>query len=749
MSQFQEDVAFLKIAIQKRYLSMEDVAFVLKQRSLHSDNFKLFEFLRKDMSITRQQITEIKNANYNSDDGLSIENGKKFSHYVIQRQLGQGGMGVVYLAYDTKLKRSIALKIISNQGNMERFIVEAESMAKLRHPNVVDIYDFGTTPRPYIAMEFIEGKNLAYSRRKDYLAVGQLFSEIAHTLHFLHGQKIIHRDIKPENIMITTDGFKILDFGLVKSAEHSLSITGNVAGTLAYMSPEQAEGKKVSRRSDIYSLGVTLYQMMTGRVPFAGNSFVEFVKQIRTKKPILPCEINANIPKSLEAICLKCINKDPQKRYISAKALRDDLQRFVERRPIKAKVSGRMTYFKNWAYNNKSTVLTLVVFIVGVLFVNGSYLYSKSKILSAERQRQKQIKKNLDLAKRAQQEIQKKLLAKKKVVQQIILEKKKIKDGTVHIEKTLKEIIGEKQKSQQELNNSLAALSIIFRSLVQTSRDVFEDLPNNKIIPALRDILTEVKKMGVMNNVVKTLNFRDIRLFAAIYYSYEDQKEIDAAIQTFNTIIEQSNRVSIAYLMRAILFYKKQNFDKALADLKVISKKMLRNIVEVDTLFAKIYFEQQKYTLAEKSAEKVKRLTKKNNNILYAKTCLLMCKIYFKSSKTQRISPLLSEIKRHTPTPYFYIEIAKVYLKLRKHKKAIVEYNAALAIEPKNIKALLGMAEAYSDADNTQQSIRFLEEAIKSGFHNANKIKENRYFLNLRRTNSYKKLLQKYQTILR
>ena len=393
---------------------MDDVAFVLKQRSLHSDNFKLFEFLRKDMSITRQQITEIRNANYNVDDGVSIESGKKFLHYVIQRQLGQGGMGVVYLAYDTRLKRSLALKIISNQGNMERFIVEAESMAKLRHPNVVEIYDFGTAPRPYIAMEFIEGRNLAYSRRRDYLAMGKLFSQIAHTLHFLHGHKIIHRDIKPENIMITKDGFKILDFGLVKSTEHSLSITGNVAGTLAYMSPEQTQGKKISRRSDIYSLGITLYQMITGRVPFAGNSFVEFVKQIRTKKPILPCEINANIPKSLEAICLKCINKDPQKRYVSAKALGDDLQRFVERRPIKAKVSGRMTYLKNWAHNNQSTVLTLIVFVIGIFFVNGSYLYSKSKILSAERRRQKEIQKNLNLAKKAQQEIQEKLLAKKK-----------------------------------------------------------------------------------------------------------------------------------------------------------------------------------------------------------------------------------------------------------------------------------------------------------------------------------------------
>ena len=497
---------------------MDDVAFVLKQRSLHSENFKLFEFLRKNMSVTKQQITEIKNASYSGEHTSSIECGKKFLHYVIQHELGQGGMGVVYLAYDTMLRRSIALKIINNQGNIERFIVEAESMAKLRHPNVVEIYDFGTTPTPYIAMEFIEGQNLAYSRRQDYFAVGKLFSEIAHTLHSLHGHKIIHRDIKPENIMITKDGFKILDFGLVKSTEHSLSITGNVAGTLAYMSPEQTQGKKISKRSDIYSLGITLYQMITGRVPFAGNSFVEFVKQIRTKKPILPCEINANIPKNLEAICLKCIHKDPQKRYVNAKALGDDLQRFVERRPIKAKVSGRMAYFKNWAHNNSSTVLTLMVFILGIIVVNGSYLYSKHKILSAERQRQKEIKKNLDLAKQAQEEIQRKLLAKKKVVEQIMLEKKKIKDGTVYIEKTLEEISGEKQKSQQELNNSLAALSVIFRSLVQTSREVFEDLPNNEIIPALRDILKQVQKMGVMGNAIQTLNFQDVRLFVAIYH---------------------------------------------------------------------------------------------------------------------------------------------------------------------------------------------------------------------------------------
>ena len=292
------------------------------------------------------------------------------------------------------------------------------------------------------------------------------------------------------------------------------------------------------------------------------------------------------------------------------------------------------------------------------------------------------------------------------------------------------------------------ALSIIFNSLVQTSRDVFEDLPNNEIIPALRDILTQVKKMGVMNNVIQSLNFRDVRLFAAIYYSYEDQKDIDAGIQTFNMIIEQSNNTTIAYLMRAILFYKKQNFAKALADLKNISKRMPRNTVEVETLFAKVYFEQKKYTLAEKSAERVKNLTK-NNNILYAKTCLLMCKIYLKSKNTQRISSLLNEVKARTPIPYFHVEMAKIYLALKKHKKAIGEYNAALAIEPKNINALLGMAEVHSDRNKTKEAIGFLEKAIKSGFHSANEIKENPYFFNLRTTSSYQKLLKKYQTILR
>ena len=205
--------------------------------------------------------------------------------------------------------------------------------------------------------------------------------------------------------------------------------------------------------------------------------------------------------------------------------------------------------------------------------------------------------------------------------------------------------------------------------------------------------------------------------------------------------------MNIAYLMRAVLFYKKRNFANALADLETISGRMPQNVVEIETLFAEIYLQQQKYSLAEKSAVRVKTLTQKNSNVLYAKTCLLLCEIYLKSNQLQRIPPLLEEAKRRTP--YFHIEVAKVYLKLKKHQKAMEEYNAALVIEPNNAKALLGMAQVYSDMKNTKQALLFLEKAIKSGLHRIDEIKENPYFSHLQKTSDYQKLMQEYQNILR
>src|SRR5690348_1550840 len=286
--------------------------------------------------------------------------GQVLGHYRIQAKLGEGGMGVVYRAFDTHLDRPVAIKILradatTSPERKRRFQQEAKAASALNHPNIVHIYDISSSGgSDYIAMEFVEGKTLEQLIGKNGLALRNTLKyaiQVADALARAHAAGIVHRDLKPANIMVSEDGrVKLLDFGLAKLVETSVAagadseastvtITtradvqteeGMIVGTIAYMSPEQAEGKKVDARSDVFSFGSVLYEMVTGRRPFEGANKISTLSAILHKEPPALTEIAPNLPAELGKIISRCLRKDPERRAQHADDIRLALEELGE-----------------------------------------------------------------------------------------------------------------------------------------------------------------------------------------------------------------------------------------------------------------------------------------------------------------------------------------------------------------------------------------------------------------------------------
>lgn len=283
----------------------------------------------------------------------------------ILEEIGRGGMGVVYRARQVKLDRVVALKMIlaeshANPKSLARFRTEAQAVARLSHPNFVQIYEIGERDGfPYFSMEFVEGGSLARKLGGGPLPVrqaAQIIETLARATHVAHERGIVHRDIKPANILLTHGGEpKITDFGLAKIVTGVSSVNPSrsetLVGTPAYMAPEQArgEGQELGPLADVYALGATLYEMLTGVPPFQAATALETLLLSLNQDPIPPGRLRTNLPRDIETICLKCLEKEPRRRYASAEALADDLHAFLGGAPIAAQPASRLERAVRWS----------------------------------------------------------------------------------------------------------------------------------------------------------------------------------------------------------------------------------------------------------------------------------------------------------------------------------------------------------------------------------------------------------------
>jgi hypothetical protein len=283
--------------------------------------------------------------------------------YDLLEELGRGGMGVVYKARQIGLDRPVAVKMIlagrhAGPDALARFHEEAKVVASLRHPNVVQMYDAGVHEGlPFFALEFVGGGSLDGKLSGQPLPLreaAELTKTLASAIEVVHRCGIVHRDLKPANILLDADGTpKIADFGLAKmvSDDRGRTATGAVLGTPSYMAPEQAGGRKreIGPAADVYALGAMLYQMLTGRPPFVGETALDTLLLLATEDAVPPRTICPAVPRALEAVCLKCLRKDPASRYASAGDLAADLDRFLGGLPVKARSAGPIERMARWA----------------------------------------------------------------------------------------------------------------------------------------------------------------------------------------------------------------------------------------------------------------------------------------------------------------------------------------------------------------------------------------------------------------
>ena len=285
-----------------------------------------------------------------------------FGDYELLEEIGRGGQGVVYRAHQKSLNRTVALKVIglgpwATEAHLKRFRREAEAAANLDHPFIVPIHEVGERDGCcYFSMNFIEGGQLDEVVRRAPMSIRQaaeLIAKVARTVHYAHEHGILHRDIKPGNILLDIKGEPHLtDFGLARlvEAESTVTRTLDVMGTPSYMAPEQAAGNNaaVSKATDVYGLGAVFYELLTGHPPFAGGTTFETVRLVLDTEPRPPRLLNPKVDRDLSTICLKCLEKDPKRRYSSALALAEDLEHWLKHEPIRAKRSGFFTHTRKW-----------------------------------------------------------------------------------------------------------------------------------------------------------------------------------------------------------------------------------------------------------------------------------------------------------------------------------------------------------------------------------------------------------------
>ncbi len=396
-------------------------------------------------------------------------------------ELGHGGMGTVYKAWQVRLKRVVALKVIrtdayAERGAAARFHAEAEAAARFQHPNIVQVFEVGEyAGMGYLVLEYAAGGGL--DRRlagllQDARVSAQLIETLARAIHYAHQQGIVHRDLKPANVLLTEDGVpKISDFGLAKLLERDDGLTqpGDILGTPSYMAPEQIRGfaHNIRPTADVYALGAILYEMLTGRPPFKGTTPMSTMEQVANQDPLSPSKLQRHTPRDLEIICLKCLEKEPRRRYATALELAEDLRRYLDRQPILARPTPPWERTWKWARRRPTAATALSSGVMGVALLLGGAFYYNARLRVAVR-----------TAKNAEQTS----VANARVaVEQRNLALKAFNELVYDVQEKLGQTPATRTVRQELLNTAIAGLDEIAQSTVGSAPDLSQAVAHQKL----------------------------------------------------------------------------------------------------------------------------------------------------------------------------------------------------------------------------------------------------------------------------
>ncbi|BBM82845.1 tetratricopeptide repeat protein [Candidatus Uabimicrobium amorphum] len=695
----------------------------------------------------------------------SMHIGQSFERYTIQEELGRGGMGIVYKAFDTKLKRTVALKVIlhGEEKDIQRFERESSAMAQLDHHNIVKLYDFGISPQPFFTMEYIEGFTLAdlIKEKKvnpDFLL--DLLIKVCDALAHAHKHKILHRDIKPSNIMITKNGEpKIMDFGLAKifkSDEKRLSKTGDILGSVNYMPPEQLNGK-TTERSDIYSLGATMYEALTYRNVYQGDSTHDILFQLLQSDPIPPRRLNPTLSPYFEAICLKCIAKKEHKRYRGFKQLVRELKNFKAHKPILAKKYTSWNTFTNFVHRHK-VIVSAISFAFTVLVV--SLVFA----IKTERQTRQTLDQTFETL-------------------EYVMRNHKFLREDKKLGKMFAKIFSDNAKYVENEKWSLLKGYVLSMDAKEEKNIVFFDReiannPNNSIAYVDRgNIYFNLgKHQKALHDYNEAIRIEDRNFFAynsrGLYYSefyqygqaladynkaisiepnyyevyinrgnlYHRQRKPQKAIEDFNKacMIEPENPVAHArrgavyastekyelahknfkraieldsqnfqpYLLRGNLYTKTKEYTKAEADFE---KAMLLAPKNLDVYLnrAVFYYLSKKYKKAEADFEKAMLLAPQKSDVY-----LMRGKIYGRLEQYKKAKADFERLVSLYPTTASYMHRGWVLHQLGQYKKAIADYNKVLSLDANHALAYYSRGGVYNKLGQYEKAIIDLDKAI-------------------------------------
>ena len=389
---------------------------------------------------------------------VDTDHNANFGQYELLNEIARGAMGVVYRARHVTIDKIVALKMIlegqlASERQVDQFLLEAQNAGQLEHDNIVRIYDAGKiNDQYYIAMAYIEGHSLADAVREKSMSAqraAEIVEAVARALHFAHTQPqpVYHRDIKPANILLDRSGRPhVTDFGIAKRVERedtTESGDDDIAGTPSYMPPEQTYGRDIGPWSDVYSTGALLYHLLTGKPPFLADSLLETIRQVRGTEPVAPRDLNPNVDPDLEAVCLKCLEKDRTKRYLSAEHLAEDLRRFRHHEPTQARPISQFACFTKWCHRNPviSKMAAAIALLLATVAVAAVFVAREQANLATI------AKVNEQLAKDNEQ---------KEIEQRKIANEKKLEAEAEKKKAVIQQGIAETQKKEADVQRSIA-----------------------------------------------------------------------------------------------------------------------------------------------------------------------------------------------------------------------------------------------------------------------------------------------------